>query len=174
MAFLLETNRLIMREIVVSDAPEMFALNADPEVLKFTGDQAFATVDQAKSFLESYTDYEKNGFGRWAVVRKSDGEILGWCGLKRHTNGMVDLGFRLMKKYWQKGYATESAKACIVFGFETLKLQEIVGRAELENSASIQVLKKCGMTFSHNEFDDLHHEKKIAVYKLRHENFSRH
>ena len=174
MPFLLETNRLLLREIVVSDASEMFALNADPEVLKYTGDEAFTSVEEAQSFIENYTDYLKNGFERWAVVRKTDNEILGWCGLKLHSNGMVDLGFRLMQKHWQKGYATEVAKACVNFGFETLALTEIVGRAEPENLASIRVLEKCGMLFSHKEIDDLHHEKEIVVYKISHEDFRRH
>ena len=174
MSFLLETPRLFLRELTEADAAEMFALNRYLEVLKFTGDVPFGTVEEARRFLKNYLDYRKNGFGRWAVVRKSDGEILGWCGLKRHANGMVDLGFRLMKKHWQKGYATEAAKACVNFGFETLALAEIVGRSEPENNASTRVLEKCGMSFSHKEFDDLHHEKEIVVYKISHEDFRRH
>jgi ribosomal-protein-alanine N-acetyltransferase len=173
MSFLLETNRLLLREIVATDAPEMFALNADPEVLKHTGDIPFENLDEAKTFLENYSDYRKNGFGRWAVVHKTNLEILGWCGLKKHDNGMVDLGFRLMKKHWQKGYASEAAMASLKYGFEELKLNEIIGRAEPENIASIIVLKKCGMIFSHKEFDDLHHEKEIVIYKITHEDFSR-
>ena len=85
--------------------------------------------------------------GRWAVIRKKDDAFLGWCGLKKHEDGMVDLGFRLMKKYWNKGYATEAAKACVDHGFNTLGLKEIIGRAAQENMASINVLEKCGMDF---------------------------
>lgn len=171
MPFLLQTKRLLLREIVVADAPQMFTLNADPQVLKYTGDAAFASIEEAALFIENYRDYRKNGFGRWAVLRKTDREILGWCGLKQHANGVVDLGFRLMKKHWQQGYATEAAKACLAFGFKTLKQKEIVGKAEPENIASIKVLKKCGMTFSHTEFDDLCPDREIVVYKICHEDF---
>ena len=77
---------------------------------------------------------------------------MGWCGLKylSETNE-VDLGYRFMKKFWDKGYATEAALACIEYGFNRLNLQRIVGRALPGNLASIKVLEKCGMKYLYEE-----------------------
>lgn len=152
MKILLETKRLYLREFDSNDRFNLFHLNNNPKVVQFTGDAAFESVEDAAVFIENYSDYEKNGFGRWAVCLKSSNEFIGWCGLKldRILNE-VDLGFRFFEKHWSKGYATESAKACIVFGFHELNITKIVGRAYIENKASIKVLEKCNFTFS-NDF----------------------
>jgi len=103
--------------------------------------------------LSTYNHYEKYGFGRWAVIRKQDDVYIGWCGLKYSPQlDEVDLGFRFFKKHWNKGYATEAAKACIDYGFNHLGLKKIVGRAMNENQSSIRVLEKIGMIYE-KEFD---------------------
>ena len=142
----LETPRLLLREFELSDAPYLFELNADPEVIQHTGDPPFDSVASARLFLENYSAYEETGFGRWAVIRSSDQVFLGWCGLKQHPD-YVDLGYRFFKKEWGKGYASEAAKACINYGFEVLKLEVIVGRVVPENIASVRVLEKMGMHY---------------------------
>ncbi|WP_196889253.1 GNAT family N-acetyltransferase [Aureivirga sp. CE67] len=144
---ILETNRLILREFSVSDAENMFLLNEDLEVLKFTGDIPFDNIEKAKTFLENYDQYSKNGYGRWAVVLKENNEFIGWCGLKFNEENYTDIGFRFFQKHWNKGFATEAAKATLDYGFETLKLDEIIGRVATENFASIKVLEKLGMHF---------------------------
>lgn len=166
------TPRLYLRETTANDAAVMFALNSDPEVLRFTGDEPFDSVEEAATFLANYADFKKNNMGRWAVIRKSDDAILGWCGLKLHSDGMVDLGFRLFKKYWNQGYATEASLGCLAYGFVTLHLTEIVGRVVPENVASARVLQKAGLRFSHLETDKRHGEQ-IAIYKITHEDFRR-
>ena len=145
---IIETNRLYLRELTVADAENFYLLNADEDVIKYTGDKAFDSINEAKSFLENYNPYQEYGYGRWAVIAKSNEEFLGWCGLKYSPEiDEVDIGFRFFKKHWNKGFATESAKACIDYGFEKLNLQTIVGRAMEANVASIKVLEKLGMTF---------------------------
>ena len=166
------TSRLYLRETTAQDAAVMFALNSDPEVLRYTGDEPFESIEEVANFLSNYQDFKKNNMGRWAVVRKDDEAILGWCGLKLHTNGLVDLGFRLFKKYWNQGYATEASLGCLAYGFETLLLTEIVGRVVPANMASARVLKKIGMHFSHFEVDE-HHGEQIAIYKITDEDFRR-
>lgn len=166
------TQRLNLRETSAQDAEVMFALNSDPEVLRYTGDEPFESIEEAATFLANYQDFKKNKMGRWAVVRKEDETVLGWCGLKLHPDGMVDLGFRLFKKFWNQGYATEASLGCLKHGFETLKLAEIVGRVVPANVASACVLQKVGMHFSHHQTDD-HHGEKIAIYKITHEDFRR-
>jgi len=173
MSFLFESERLRFRETTPQDAQAMFDLNSDVDVLKYTGDQPFSSVQEAQKFLANYTDFKKNGMGRWAVVRKVDHAILGWCGLKLHPEGFVDLGYRLQRKYWSLGFATEASLACLAYGFNTLRLKEIVARSVPENKASIRIMEKCGMTFSHKSFDELHNQE-IVIYTITNENFSRH
>jgi [ribosomal protein S5]-alanine N-acetyltransferase len=147
---LLETERTYLREMTPGDAEQAYALNLDPEVLQYTGDDPFASVEAARSFLERYDQYARFGVGRWAVISKEDEQFLGWCGLKYAPNeNEYDIGFRFFKQYWNKGYASETASACIAYGFEQLALPEIVGRARKENGASIRVLEKVGLTFQH-------------------------
>lgn len=147
----LETERLIMRQMREEDAGGMFELNNDPEVIWYTGDSAFTDIEQTKAFIKAYDQYEKYRMGRLNCFLKSSGEYIGWCGLKRLPSGKVDLGYRWHKRYWGKGYATEAAKASLDYGFNTLHLDEIIATAMKPNAASINVMKKLGMTYSHDE-----------------------
>lgn len=151
--FLIETQRLKLRELSPSDAEWFFQLNNDPEVIQYTGDLPFDDVEQAAQFLRSYDQYEKYGCGRWAVVRKADEAVLGWCGL-RYLPSMdsTDLGFRFFREFWGQGYATEASIGCLDYGFRELGLQKIIGRAMKLNVASVRVLMKVGMT-KVGEFD---------------------
>lgn len=146
--FLFESERLLFRELSVADAEFFYTLNQDPEVIKYTGDQAFANIEAAYDFLSSYDTYQKYGYGRWAVIHKEQANILGWCGLRYSSvHDEVDLGYRFYKQFWNKGYATEAAQACLHYGFHDLGIQYIVGRALKDNIASIRVLEKAGMVF---------------------------
>ena len=161
---ILETPRLYLREITVEDAENAYLLNLDPEVVKYTGDLPFVNVEEARTFLQNYDHYKKYQFGRWAVISKSDDQFLGWCGLKYTAElNEYDIGFRLSKKFWNLGYATEAAKACIKLGFEKYHFNEIVGRAMKENVASIKVLEKIGLRYD-KPFDFDGNEG--VIYKL--------
>ena len=152
---ILETPRLVLREMTPEDAESAYILNSDPEVLRYTGDDPFESVEEACEFLGKYESYKKYGFGRWAVILKETGEYLGWCGLK-YTPELdeFDIGYRLMKKFWGKGYATEAAEACLELGFNQFGMKTIVGRAMPENEASVRVLEKIGLTFYENRKED--------------------
>lgn len=144
---LFHSDRLIFKEFHQNDAPQLYLLNADPEVIKYTGDPPFESIEDAQKFVENYDHYQKYGFGRWATFLKSNNEFIGWCGIKLNEQGDHDLGFRFYKKHWGKGFATEAAKACLDHGFNKLGLNAIIGRAANENLASIRVLEKLGMEF---------------------------
>lgn len=147
MKTILATERLLLRELTPEDAAFAFELNSDPEVLRYTGDGPFDSVEEARTFLENYPDYARNGFGRWGVVLRETGELLGWCGLKRDRETQeIDLGFRFFRRNWNSGYATEAAQACLQWGFGQ-KMERIVGRAMKTNTASVRVLEKVGMRF---------------------------
>lgn len=153
MKLILETERLLLRELNVGDAESFYALNLNENVIRYTGDSSFESIEEAARFLQNYKNYETNGYGRWAVIDKSSDAFLGWCGLKYSKDaGETDIGFRFFEHYWNKGYATESAKACLDYGFQKLGLKTIVGRAMADNLASIKVLEKLGLVFE-KEFD---------------------
>jgi len=149
----IETNRLLLRHFTEDDASLLYELNLDPEVTRYTHDP-MTDVEHAKQVLNEVIlpQYSLYDHGRWVVHLKSNLEFMGWCGLKYlpETNE-VDLGYRFMKKFWGKGYATEAASACIEYGFNKLKLPSIIGRALPGNLASIKVLEKCGMKYLHEE-----------------------
>ncbi|MNU76505.1 anhydro-N-acetylmuramic acid kinase [compost metagenome] len=151
----LETERLYLREMTPEDAESAYLLNLDPEVIRYTGDDPFESMEEAKAFLEKYDHYQKYGFGRWGVILKETNEYLGWCGLK-YTPELdeFDIGYRFMRKFWGFGYATEAAEACLHYGFDQLTLPAIVGRAMPENGASVRVLEKIGLTYLENRFTD--------------------
>lgn len=158
---ILETDRLILRQFKEEDAHAFFELNSDPEVIRYTGDEAFENLQAARAFILAYEPYKRDGFGRWAVELKATNEFVGFCGLRLLESGEVDLGFRFHRKHWGQGYATESAKACLSYGFNKLNLKRIIGRAALENKASIAVLEKIGMSYSHG--GDCHGQQ-AAIY----------
>lgn len=146
--FTISTDRLVLRRFCAQDAAPLFELNSDAEVLRYTGDEPFPNVAAAADFIRGYSHYRDHNFGRWAVTGRESGAFMGFCGLRcsAHT-GEVDLGFRLFRKYWARGIATEAARAALKAGFEQFKLGEITGRAMRENLPSITVLQKLGMRF---------------------------
>jgi RimJ/RimL family protein N-acetyltransferase len=167
---ILETERLIIREHVLSDAPFFFTLNSNYNVVKYTGDSSFKMIAEAEKIVQYVMNqYKENGYGRWLVAEKETGNPIGWCGLKFHTDTKeTDIGYRLLESAWGKGYATESAKACIDYGFKHFNLNRIIGDAMKENTASINVFKKLGMTYLK---DSLLDNIESVVYELKKENY---
>ncbi|WP_370214973.1 GNAT family N-acetyltransferase [Mesoflavibacter profundi] len=146
MKIITQTNRLFLRPFSVTDANNFYLLNKDPEVLKYTGDKPFTSINEAKQFLLNYKEYEQHNMGRWAVCDKKTDQFLGWCGLKFHpSENKVEVGYRFFKQFWNNGYATESCQAALTYGFTKLHLQTIYAHAHIENYASHKVLEKCNM-----------------------------
>ena len=142
--YILETERLRLREMTADDAEFGYLLNLDEEVVRYTGDTAFESVEEARFFMQKYDSYQKFGYGRWGCELKATGELVGWCGLK-NDNGLIDLGYRFFKHEWGQGYASESAAACLAYGHSTLKMPEIIAKAANDNPASLRVMQKIGM-----------------------------
>jgi ribosomal-protein-alanine N-acetyltransferase len=140
------TERLMLREFSPADAEALYALNADPEVVRYTGDRAFRDIEEARQLLANYDSYRQRGFGRWSVNLNETTEYIGFCGLAhRSETDEVDLGFRFYRACWGKGYATEAGLASLAIGFEHYGLDRIVGRAMEANLASHRVLTRLGM-----------------------------
>jgi RimJ/RimL family protein N-acetyltransferase len=154
MKFYLETERLILRDILPKDEEAFFEMDSKPEVHIYLGNNPVTNRDQIKEVIQHVRQqYEENGIGRWAVIEKESGNFIGWSGLKliteyenKHIN-FYDVGYRLHPTYWGKGYATESAKAALAYGFNELKINDIYGIAHIENKASRHALEKCGLKF---------------------------
>jgi len=154
MRIFVETDRLILREILPTDVDGLFQLDSDPEVHRYLGNKPVENKEQIIAMInfirQQYVDY---GIGRWAIVDKESNNFIGWTGLKlvrEFTNSHInyyDLGYRLIQKYWGKGFATEAAKASIDYGFEKLNLSEIYAMADCENIKSNDVLTKNGLKF---------------------------
>lgn len=161
MQAIIETERLILREILTEDEAALFEMDSDPEVHRFLGNDPVKNIEQIREVIKfirkQYTD---NGIGRWAVVLKENNEFIGWCGLKYFTEMInnhihfYDLGYRFMKKHWGKGYATEAAKACIDYGFDKMNLKEMYAMTDSRNLNSNKVLQKLDFTFiEHFDYD---------------------
>src|ERR1041384_7991053 len=145
MKMILETDRLLVREFVESDAEALFQLNSDPQVLRFVPDKQLRSVEQAPQMLLDHpiADYRKYGFGRGACILKSSGEQIGFAGLKYLKElDEVDVAYSLIRAYLGLGLATEAARASVRFGFTELRLKRIIGLVMPENIASVRVLEK--------------------------------
>lgn len=160
----IETPRLYLREFMEEDAHWMYLLNNDEEVIRYTEDIPFSSEEEAAGLIHNYDQYTKYGFGRLTVLVKNTEAYAGWCGLKYdEADDEVNIGFRLLKSMWNKGYATEAAIACIDHEFRKLKTTRIIGRVLRENTASVKVLEKAGL---HHWKDAMFHDKEGLVYKI--------
>lgn len=153
---ILTTPRLYLRQFTLVDAPLILALNSDLEVLKYVHELPLKKLEEAaKAIQERILPQYPNNLGRWAVYLNDTNEFIGWCGLKyRAALDEIDLGYRYLKQYWGNGYAYEAAKHVIDYGFNHLSIKAIVGRAHIENIASLKVLQKIGMQYIKDEVVD--------------------
>ena len=155
----LETERLLLRELLPTDDVGMFELDSNPQVHIYLGNKPVTSIEQVREAIANIRQqYLENGIGRWAVILKETNEFIGWSGLKleKNVNGyqtFYDLGYRFIQKHWGQGYAYETAKAFVDFGFNDMKLEKINAYADFDNLASRRVLEKVGMHFV-NAFDD--------------------
>lgn len=167
---IIETPRLCLYEFADSDAPDFYELNADPEVMRYTGDKPFATIEEARELVRNYKQYELRGYGRWTMIHKQTGEFIGWCGLRYLEDWQeTDIGYRLLRRFWNQGYATEAGKASIEYGFNQLSLPRIIGRARKDNLPSIRVLEKLGLAFEklYEENGEINVLFAVHIHQLR-------
>ena len=144
----LETERLRLRLFTHDDLQIMFRLNTDPDVIKYA-DTPAKDMEEVRQRLEQgpLSDYEKYGYGRFAVELKESGDVIGFCGIKYLPEiDLPEVGFRYLKEYWGKGIGTEAAKVCVDFARDDLKIEKLVALIIPGNIASIRVAEKLGMT----------------------------
>ena len=151
MQVFLETPRLVLRRFTPADVDNLVSLNADPDVMRFlTGGIPTGRDEIENELLPAFLGYyeRSDGYGFWAAIEKRTGEFLGCFYLTPQEGGApgeVELGFRLRKSAWGKGYATEGARALIRRGFTESGVQCIVADTMAVNIASRRVLEKAGL-----------------------------
>lgn len=147
---ILETERLILREVTGSDAEFVLNLLNQPSFKKFIGDRGVRTVEQAREYIKTrFTkSYGDNGFGLYLIVLKTDAAPVGVCGfVKRDSLPDPDIGFALLPQYERKGYGFESAFAVMQYGKNTLHLVRVLAITSLDNESSAKLLEKIGFKF---------------------------
>jgi ribosomal-protein-alanine N-acetyltransferase len=149
MTIILETQRLILRQLVMEDLDELFALYSDPEIRRYFPDGVKNyedTKEELEWFLDGHPEHPE--LGLWATVHKETGKFIGRCGLLPwDIDGKfeVEIAYLLDKSFWGQGLATEAAKGILRYGFETLKLSRLICLIDPENIASQNVAKRIGM-----------------------------
>ena len=147
----METPRLFLRHLHIVDGDAMDRVFGDAEVMHYgPGVQTQEWVrNWLRGCLEDY--FQKWGFGLWCVVEKAGREVVGYCGLSRfgEVGGQpeTEIGYRLMRAHWGKGFATEAARAVRDYGFDTLCLPRLISIIDPRNVASIRVAEKNGLRY---------------------------
>jgi RimJ/RimL family protein N-acetyltransferase len=149
---ILQTERLTLRQFTEDDADNLYELNSDPEVMRYlTGGRPTPREvlrDEVLPFhLAVYERFDR--LGTWAAESTATGEFLGWFHFRPGADADVtniDLGYRLRRSAWHRGYATEGSRALINMGFTDLGVERVYGHAMAVNTASRRVLERCGLT----------------------------
>ncbi len=147
---MIQTERLLLRELTVADAPFIFHLVNEPAWLQFIGDKGVRNIHDAEQYILNgpVKSYQVNGFGLWLVVDKQQNIPLGMCGLiKRDSLEDVDIGFAYRAVYGGKGYGVEAATAVLQYARQTLGLKRLVAILDQDNSRSQSLLEKIGLHF---------------------------
>jgi RimJ/RimL family protein N-acetyltransferase len=161
MNLVLETDRLILRPLELSDAASMFAMDNNLKVHKYLWQNPTQTIEETIKTIEYVcSQYEKNNIGRFATIIKETGEFIGWTGIKyiddhieNGNTNFYDYGYRLDEKFWRKGYATEASIAWLNYGFNQMNIDIMNAYTHSQNGASNHILQKVGMKFVEDYLD---------------------
>lgn len=156
---IIETSRLTLRYITSRDAEALRPILGDPEVMQFSI-IGVHSKKQIKQFIEQrLLSYLERGFGLYALVHKKNKELIGYCGFFLQSieqQREVEIGYRLAKKYWGQGLATEAAQAVLEYGQQRFRFKRFICLIDPQNTRSIRVATKLGMKL----------EKKLIYYGL--------
>ena len=172
----LRTERLILREWRDEDLPLFAALNSDPEVMEFL--PKLLSREESDERVRSIREhFDLHGFGLWAIEVRGAESFVGFVGLsvpkfEQPFTPCVEIGWRLTRAAWGKGYATEAAQCTLEFGFTQLGLKEIVSFTVPANQRSRRVMERLGMTrdlagdFEHPLLPEGHPLRRHVLYRL--------
>ena len=147
----LTTSRLTLRPFSLADDISLHQIMNEPGIMQYFPRTDPPDMQRVQKIIQNqFNQWEEYHLGWWAVAPYGQKELIGWNGLQYlPETGEVEVGYLLSKKFWGQGYATEGAQASIEYGFQHFKFDEIIGLTHPENTASQNVLKKCGMSFTH-------------------------
>lgn len=180
---ILKTERLILRPWCEEDFEPFAKLKADPRVMEHF--PTLLSIEESTALAKKFQkNIDERGWGFWAVSLIESKEFIGAIGLNAidssfpdHLALKTEVGWKLAYDYWGKGYATEGAKACLQFGFETLNLDEIVAFTVAQNVRSRAVMEKLGMhrdqkgDFDHPKLEEGHKLRRHVLYTIQQTEF---
>jgi ribosomal-protein-alanine N-acetyltransferase len=146
-----ETKRLVLREFHPGDGDAMDRVFGDVEVMRYG--EGVRTPGWVRAWIARWLDdyYRQWGFGVWAVVEKGEAVVIGYCGLSRFAGRCeadeTEIGFRLARSYWGRGFATEAALAVRGHALDALRLPRLIALIDPGNAASVRVAQKMGMRY---------------------------
>lgn len=146
----LETERLRLRRMLVTDSTDMFEYSSDPKVTKYLTWYPHPDADYTHDYLEYIgTKYRTGDFYDWAITLRSNGKMIGTCGFTRFnfTDDSAEVGYVLNPAYWGQGIAPEALSAVLKFGFDKLSLNRMEAKYIDGNDASRRVMEKVGMKY---------------------------
>ena len=175
----IETNRLILRKYEITDADDMFRnWVTDSEVSRFWGWEPHKNIDETKTLLKGWIeDYKKQDTYHWVIVFKNIMQAVGYIYLNEldNTNESASVHFALSRKVWNKGIMTEACNGVINFAFSKLHIKKINSCHHIDNPASGQVMRKCGMRYVKTEYRQILDCEEISgdycYYEIETENF---
>lgn len=162
----LETERLILRKITPEDFGSWSEILSDAETMQHYP-APYDAVSVQRWIDWTLNNYQQYGFGLWAVILKETGQFIGDCGISmQNINGqqLPEIGYHINKAYWRRGFASEAARKCMEFAFDTLHFPAVYSYMTSTNAASYGVALKNGMRFI-EEYEDPAHEP-TRVYAL--------
>jgi RimJ/RimL family protein N-acetyltransferase len=177
----IRTARLRLRRWLANDREPFAAMNADPAVMEhFPSELSRRQSDAFADAIEEH--FETHGFGLWVLEVPSVVPFAGFVGLaipsfEAAFTPSVEVGWRLAREHWGRGYATEGARAAVAFGFMSLELDEIVAFTVSRNDRSRRVMEKLGMTrhpgddFDHPRLPEGHPLRRHVLYRLHRSRF---
>jgi [ribosomal protein S5]-alanine N-acetyltransferase len=164
----IETERLILREVTTDDDKDIFTYLSDQDVMKHMGLEPYQTVKDVWEEIRWYQTIRKEGSGiRWGITRKDSGRVIGSCGFLNRASKhfRAEVGFELSKDHWGLGIAGEALQAVVKYGFQNLELERIEALIEPANLPSQKLVEKQGFVregllrhyeFTCGKFDDLY------------------
>ena len=181
----IQTERLLLRNWEARDLEPFSEMGRDERVMKYFPN--LMTEEDCKNFIATKQGViEKNGWGFWAAEHVKSKAFVGVVGIvydelpiKLKQSPRLEIGWRLRTEWWHQGLATEAARACLEFGFETVQANEIVAVTALSNLPSVRVMQKLGMSrdaaddFNHPRVAEGHPLQRHLVYRLTKEDWER-
>ncbi|WP_256571217.1 GNAT family N-acetyltransferase [Pseudomonas sp. NFACC02] len=166
------TERLILRELVPDDTAALAMILGDPEVMRYSV-RGVLSEQATHEFIDwCRCSYRQHGFGPWAVVDKSTSTLAGFCGLNAERvddADEIEVGYRLAPGFWGRGLGTEAARGALAHGFDTVGIDSLIAIVQPANVASVKVIQKLGFgSYIHSQY----HRQGVRIYRMNAQQWS--